>query len=105
MFSRKKQLEKEARGRGINKRGRVAKPTGRSRVVEPSTISSDVSNELVCNSDNDVICPLCFSKEDRVWPWIACDHCEVWYHCECTDISPNMYPDLHAIEWFCSNCV
>ena len=65
---------------------------------EPSTSSSDVaSNKLTCSSDNNAICPLwCLSKEDRVWPWVACDHCEIWYHCECTDISPDMYPDLHA---------
>ena len=72
---------------------------------DPEPLISSASDKVVYSSDDDAICPVCFTKEDKVWPWIACDCCEEWYHTECTNISPDLYPDLHSIDWVCFKCI
>ena len=78
-------MEKSYRRRAaINQRGKgkvVAPPTSRlrSRVddnPEPTTFSSDIALTNLCavRIANDAVYS---SKEDRVWPWVAHDHCTI----------------------------
>ena len=103
--TKRKQLEKETKGREreIRKsgRGRVTQPASKSchprMAKDPEPSISLISDKVIYSSDNDAICPACFTKEDKVWPWIAYDCCEEWYT-ECTKISPDLYPDLHSMD-------
>ena len=30
--------------------------------------------------------------------------CKTWYNAECTDLDPDVYPDLDVTDWVCSQC-
>jgi len=57
-----------------------------------------------CSSDesDSACCPACKLSEDAVWLWVACDTCKTWYHAECTELDPDVYPDLDIIDWVCT---
>ncbi len=35
-----------------------------------------------------VLCPCCGEGDESRF-WVQCDHCQAWYHVECTDIDPD----------------
>ncbi len=53
------------------------------------------------NIQKSTLCDYTTSTADAVWPWVAYDYCDQWYHAECTDIDPELYPDLDTIDWVC----
>ena len=82
--NKEKTVEKSYRMRVARGRGKVvAQPTSRLRSIEWMIIQSQQLFHLtlialtnLCSSHNDAVY---LSKEDRVWPWVAHDHCVYIY--------------------------
>lgn len=36
--------------------------------------------------------------------WICCDHCNVWVHAECADVSSSVFKDLEEMDYYCPEC-
>ena len=77
----------------------------RAALVPIQASSNPSSSGEQDREDSLVPCCMCLSTADAVWPWVACDYCEQWYHAECTDIDPELYPTLDTIDWVCNNCL
>jgi len=110
--AKRKQLERVARGRGRRGKGRgrmesqVQWSDSSHATRSASSSSATPRFEMQSSSDesNCALCPVCKSSENAVWPWVACDTCETWYHAECTDLDPDVYPDLDVTDWVCLQC-
>ena len=37
--------------------------------------------------------------------WVACDHCGMWWHIQCTNIDPDLSAEaMDSLMWYCNTC-
>ena len=65
-----------------------------------TTIEERASDGDQTTDESEDDCPVCHIK-GLSCQWIACDYCDVWYHIHCTEVNPNVLPDI----FYCSRCV
>ena len=115
--AKRKHLERVTRGRGRGQRGKGRGRMGsqvqqsdsshftRSVSSSKATPRYEMHSSSTGSDESDcAVCPICKLSRDAVWPWVACDTCKTWYHAECTDLDPDVYPDLDVTDWVCSQC-
>ena len=99
----KKRVERKERMRRRLEEKERKKRVGNGRKAEKVESKSNRPIEELLQdldvSDDDVECPKCHL--DTPGEWISCDHCEIWYHIDCTTVSSDSIPQT----WFCENCV
>ena len=86
-----RRIEKAEKPRSVLHREKESQRSQLTPNASHSTEESDPEED-----DDTITCPVCCKRgycRDALW--ICCD---VWYHAECTDISPDDYDDLGSIE-------
>lgn len=78
-------------------------PSRRRKKTPPPVSDEEESESSTEDQRNRENCPECDGEVEST-QWVACDHCEQWYHVECTSISPSSYSVIEDIEWVCTVC-
>lgn len=94
-----KEKEEKAAAREQKKKQRLRKKDIEKKSTSKSLLSQMKNLELSDkDSEEDIECPKCHQNVEC--RWICCDSCDVWYHIQCTSVSPDNIPDI----FYCENC-
>lgn len=84
------------RKRGAAKAAETRRRKKQGSSLPVTSAEQDEESEECCG-----VCGAVFGNTDEVEFWIACDHCDKWFHGDCVNINKENEPD----SFYCFSCV